>query len=172
MSELRPIRPATIILNRLLWRFLYSYNNCIAKQSRVLKNPLATVILLIIREEGKLQMAFELLGWDNPYERFPAPAIPVGRLDGQLVAVYSGGEKHDDPIPEDAVYRHLTTEQIKMFKGFDRLRERLFASSEHVVTRYARCDEAIFFLKLLAEPSFCQDFPEMREILQGIVDGN
>jgi hypothetical protein len=87
-------------------------------------------------------MAFELLGWDNPLERYPAPVIPIGRLNGQLVAVYPGGHKKEDPIPEEAVFTHFTISE-----------------------------ERTFFSKLLADPSFCQEFPEMRTTLQRVASG-
>jgi hypothetical protein len=114
-------------------------------------------------------MAFELLGWDNPYEQFPAPVIPVGNLDGQLMATYP--EAGDDPVPEDAVYIHFTAEQLEALQGFDRVKERLFATDANTVSRYNAKGEAAYFAKLLADPSFCQTFPAMRPILQRVADG-
>ncbi len=116
-------------------------------------------------------MQFGLLGWHNPFGRFPAYVIPVGRLDGKLVAVYPSGKKRADEISENAVYTHFTPEQLKSFQGFDYLEERLFAFDEHKVTRFSVRTEAQFFTKLLQDPEFCKDFAEMRESLQRVADG-
>lgn len=42
---------------------------------------------------------FVLLGYDCPYAVYPAPVIPVGLLDGQLVAIYPGGVEGPTPEP-------------------------------------------------------------------------
>lgn len=115
-------------------------------------------------------MVFELLGWDNPYGRWPAPVIPIGRLDGQFVAVYAGGEKHEVPIAKDAVYVHFSVEQLETLRGFDHRSERLLATDENHVLRYSTINEAAFFAELLVNPDFCKDFPGMRSILQRIAD--
>ena len=67
-------------------------------------------------------MAFKLLGWDDLYGQFPAPVIPIGRLNGQLVAVYPGGKKHSEPVEESATYTRFTNEQLTALQGFNRTR--------------------------------------------------
>ena len=42
--------------------------------------------------------AFALLGHDNPYGSYPAPVVPIGNLDGRLVAIYPG--RAAGPTPE------------------------------------------------------------------------
>jgi hypothetical protein len=80
---------------------------------------------------------FELLGWDNLGDIFPAEATPIGRWNGQLVAYYPGG-KHKHPIYQDAVFTHLTLEELQgPFMGFNPEEERLFADSKTKVVRTA-----------------------------------
>jgi hypothetical protein len=115
-------------------------------------------------------MAFELLGWDNPHGCYPAPVVPIGKLDGQLVAVYPGAEKHEIPIFKTAVYRHFSIEQLETLRGFDHRVERLLATDENHVLRYSTINEAAFFVGLLVNPDFCKGFPRMRNILRRVAD--
>ncbi|MBI3888621.1 hypothetical protein HY311_02410 [Candidatus Nomurabacteria bacterium] len=81
---------------------------------------------------------FQLVGWDNPMgdDFFPAPIIPILRHDGQLVAYYPGGQKHEDPVHEDSVFVHFTTEELQgPFLGFNPEEERLFADSKTKIVR-------------------------------------
>ena len=114
---------------------------------------------------------FKLVGWSNPYGRYPAPIIPVGRINERLFAIYPGGEKHEDPISEDDFYVHFSTEQLVDFRDFDHLRERLFVTDEDCVVRYAADHEKTFFAGLLIDPDFCKGYPAMRNLLQKTVDG-
>ncbi|MCL5666475.1 MAG: hypothetical protein M1383_01765 [Patescibacteria group bacterium] len=116
-------------------------------------------------------MPFELLGFDNPYGKYPAPVIPVGKLDGQLVAVYPGGTKHFNPIPDDSVYVHLPEETVAEFADFNPLTERLFADDETDFTCYKSAEEAEYFTDRLQDSNFCLDDPGMREVLTRVANG-
>jgi len=116
-------------------------------------------------------MSFQLLGMDNAYGRYPAPVVPIGKLNGVLVAVYPGSETCDDRIPEDASYVPFSDQQRLALYDFNHLSERLFAIKADHVVRYHINDEGEFFAGLLLNPKFSKNDPEMRRILQRSIDG-
>ena len=76
---------------------------------------------------------FVLLGHDCPHGAYPAPVIPIGLLDGHLVAIYPGGAKGPTPEPirdSDDFVRHNEPET-----DFDYRKYGLFAKDPKHVSR-------------------------------------
>ncbi len=99
---------------------------------------------------------FVLLGHDCPYGRYPAPVIPIGRLNGILVAVYpiGTGGLVADPIEEQAEYVRHNADLSRKLAGFDSCSHRLFASAPDDVEYYPASREQELFGKLLNDLNF------------------
>jgi hypothetical protein len=111
-------------------------------------------------------VTFVLLGYDNPLDQYPGAVVPVGRLNGRLVVVYttmSDGKSHvTDNVAEDIEFTPLTNELRFLLAGFDYLEENLFGLAEDRVVRYRVAEQEAFFLSLLEDPSFAQANPFIR----------
>jgi hypothetical protein len=117
-------------------------------------------------------MQFQLLGFHNVSGQYPAQLIPIGRLEGQLVAIYPGGKTH--LIAEDSDYEPLSAQQVSLLQGFDfaNTKHRLFAKDKKTVLSYNVNSRVTFFGKLLKDPDFCLGNPGMRTRLKKIVAVN
>ncbi len=107
---------------------------------------------------------FELLGHDNPLGRYPAPVVPVGRLNGSVVVVYAttGNEQEVVVVDPDVEYvRHDVATKDKL-ASFEYSRDRLFALGETNIRKYSINDERRFFAKLLKEPGIKHQDPLLR----------
>jgi len=107
---------------------------------------------------------FELLGHDNPLGQYPAPVVPVGRLDDSMVAVYASREFDQEIVcidQEAEFVRHDGTTRATL-AGFDYLIHRLFAFDENNIRYYSIQEEAYFFEQLLQEPIIKQQDPFFR----------
>ena len=93
---------------------------------------------------------FTLLGFDTPAGDYPGFAIPVGLLDGRMVAVYNGAPDH---IPNDARYQKLSSKQLALAVTFDHLTNRLFAISADNLVCYRVDHEPAVFADLLNDPA-------------------
>jgi hypothetical protein len=111
-------------------------------------------------------MSFNLLGFDNPLDEYPAFVIPVGRLNRRLVAVYPGGNQRFDYIPEASLYKRFSREQLEKFQDFDPLRHRMFADDETNVFIYTPEEEKEFLRTRLNNPEFCRDSPYLRREIE------
>jgi hypothetical protein len=106
------------------------------------------------------QGEFALLGYDNPLGRYPAPVVPVGRMGGELVAVYADDESPSYITLEgDVQYLKFDARTLKHFVDFDPQLDRLFAISSNDVRHYLIKGEKTFFSKLLKQESFTYDNP-------------
>lgn len=106
---------------------------------------------------------FLLLGHSSPLGRYPAPVVPVGRLDEKMVAVYAGEEESNVvPITEDCPYVIHDPALRRSLYGFDYRRQRLFALEEDRILSYSVEREREFFLTLLEDPQFSRDNPFLR----------
>lgn len=125
---------------------------------------------------------FELLGHDCPLGRYPAPVVPIGRKNNQLVAVYldySAESKPSlSPINEDSVfvnYGGKLKESLFTFDSskdqlfaisenytFDSSKDRLFAISENKIVSYKSSDENALFKSLLKDHKFSETDPFFR----------
>lgn len=94
---------------------------------------------------------FILLGHDSPLGRYPAPVVPVGLLNGQLVALYPGGSPSPgvEPVDETQSYVHHDRRLRKALIHFDYRIERLFAFTRVRVISYPIAAERQFFQKVL-----------------------
>lgn len=106
---------------------------------------------------------FKLLGHDNPLGRYPAPVVPIGTLNDELVAIYAGT---DDPqvvsVRPDALYvRHEKSLALKLQK-FDYIHDRLFAFDEQQVEFYHVAEEQTYFKQLLGDFDFSERNPFLR----------
>ncbi len=109
---------------------------------------------------------FELLGFSNPLDDYPSPIVPIGRLNGQLVAVYTtmkDGVSHvTETLSEEAAFDRLTPELKDALGGFDYLFDNLYAVTSTDVRKYHVADQKEFFLSLLADDNFAPDNPFAR----------
>lgn len=105
---------------------------------------------------------FQLLGHDNPLG-YPAPLVPVGLLDGRLIAVYASDQVTEVELDEDNdVYvRHDDALKEKL-KHFDYMSHRLFGFGRNDVELYAIDEEGTFFLTLLKRREFSERNPFLR----------
>ncbi len=109
------------------------------------------------------ELGFELLGHDNPLGRYPAPVVPIGKLNDDLVAIYAGS---DGPqvltLAEGLLYVSYDDSLTAKLKTFDYRRDRLFAFEEHEVAFYHAAEEHEYFGQLLRDSHFSKDNPFLR----------
>ncbi len=106
---------------------------------------------------------FELLGHDNPLGRYPAPVVPVGRLNGNLVVIYSGNEMAEPfGLEEDCEFVKHGALLRETLRAFDWRRHRLFAFSKNDVVIYLIEFEHDFFTALLSDRTFSIENPFLR----------
>jgi DNA-binding protein HU-beta len=106
---------------------------------------------------------FELVGHDNPLGRYPAAVVPIGQLNGSLVAVYAADESAElSPLkPRVKFVRHDKTLKATL-KEFDYRLHRLFAFSETDVEIYSIRGEALYLSELLRRPATRRESPFFR----------
>jgi DNA-binding protein HU-beta len=106
---------------------------------------------------------FELVGHDNPLGRYPAPVVPIGRLNGSLVVVYAA-ESGSEVFPLRARVRFIRHGKLlkESLKGFDYRLHRLFAFGDSDVEFYPIQSEAQYFRELLRRPSTSHESPFFR----------
>lgn len=106
---------------------------------------------------------FKLVGHDNPLGCYPAAVVPIGRLNGSLVAVYAA-ESGSDLFPLRARVRFLRHSRLlkESLRGFDYRLHRLFAFGESDVELYPILSEAQYFRDLLRRPSTSHESPFFR----------
>jgi hypothetical protein len=98
-------------------------------------------------------MLFTLLGHDCPFGQYPAPVVPIGRLQGRLVAILPGETSPVvEDLPADCHFVHYDRLMRKKLRTFDYQSERLFAFSDQEVECYPAQEEKQFFQELLREP--------------------
>ncbi|MEA5509460.1 hypothetical protein VB715_06760 [Crocosphaera sp. UHCC 0190] len=108
---------------------------------------------------------FELLGHDCPLGRYPAPVVPIGRKNNQLVAVYLDSATSEPAflsIDENSVFVRYEGNFKESLFNFDCSKEKLFAISETQVMRYMSSKESDFFKSLLKDEKFSEDDPFFR----------
>jgi CheY-like chemotaxis protein len=100
--------------------------------------------------------AFALLGHDNPYGSYPAPVVPIGNLDGRLVAIYPGGAAGPTPelVETDSAYVGHRDQLRRKFESFDWRVDRLFAFTRDDVTSFRNDKEQEFYSQFLASSKF------------------
>lgn len=106
---------------------------------------------------------FELVGHDNPLGRYPAPVVPIGRLNGSLVVIYAA-EPGSEVFPLRAKVRFIRHGKLlkESLKGFDYRLHRLFAFGDSDVEFYPIQSEAQYFRDLLRRPSTRHESPFFR----------
>lgn len=113
---------------------------------------------------------FELLGHDNPLGRYPSPVVPVGKLNGQLVAVFAGTDGNEtQELGGDEEYTHHTDSVAKKLQDFDYERDRLFAFNEEELVFYEVAREREWFSHVLQDSRLSDDNPFLRLALAKIV---
>jgi hypothetical protein len=114
-----------------------------------------------------MSTAFELIGHDCPYDSYPAPVIPIGELNGELVAVYPGGDPGPvvEPVARDSKYtKHPPALQQKL-AHFDMWMHRLFAYTPDEVECYPIAEEREFLGRFLARDEYCNSSQAIRKLL-------
>ena len=93
---------------------------------------------------------FALLGHDCPLGQYPSLAVPVGVLEGDLVAVYAGEEGTQfQPVNPDANFTRHRSATADMLQGFNPLKHGLFAFNEAEIVMYETGKEGEFYSRLL-----------------------
>ena len=99
---------------------------------------------------GLEERIFELAGHDCPLGDYPSIAVPVGKIDGQLVAVYSGEDGATfRPVDQSAKYNRHNRATASTLRDFDPLRHGLFAFNETDIVIYDLGKEKSFCFYLL-----------------------
>jgi len=101
-------------------------------------------------EIASAAVEFELLGHDCPLGHYPSLVVPVGRLAGGLIAVYtgqSGSQFH--PVTSDSQFALHDSTTADMLKHFDPLAHGLFAFKETEIVVYETGKEREFYSRLL-----------------------
>jgi CheY-like chemotaxis protein len=96
---------------------------------------------------------FVLLGHDNPLGKYPAPVIPVGQLNGDLVAIFPGGTDvaTTELIQEGCVYVPHHEALRRKLENFNYHTDRLFAYDERDVTFFPSEHEKEFLRDFLLQ---------------------
>ncbi len=121
----------------------------------------------------RLKPLFQLLGHDNPLDEYPAPVIPIGRYQGEVVAVYLDSKNFSlSYLTLDLDVEYVKyDEQFKQNLGeFNYCRDRLFAFSENEVFSYPLAAEKDLFSWLLIDKNFSQDNPFLRRSLAKVTE--
>jgi len=107
---------------------------------------------------------FVLLGHDNPYGSYPAPVIPIGNLDGKLVAIYPGGTAGPTPelLETDSTYVNHREQLVRRLERFEWHIDRLFAFTKDEVTSFRSDQEQEFYSQFLASSKFASSDRFMR----------
>jgi hypothetical protein len=110
---------------------------------------------------------FQLLGYDNPFKLFPAPAVPVGYLNGTTVVFYSTlrGEISVEKVDDDVAYARIQRLDLFETEGFNPWADRLFAINAERTIAYRATSEQRFFATLLADNTFADSNPFLRYAL-------
>jgi hypothetical protein len=109
------------------------------------------------------QSAFELLGHDNPLGRYPNPVVPVGMLNGQLVAVFARADGNETrALTGEEEFIHHTGPVAENLRSFDYERDRLFAFTENEVVFYEIASERECFVDLLLDARLSDSNPFLR----------
>jgi RNA polymerase sigma factor (sigma-70 family) len=105
---------------------------------------------------------FEILGHDNPLG-YPAPVVPVGRLDGLLVAFYAS-DRVTEVVIEDESSEFVKYDEAlrRALRDFDYHNERLFGFSDDRVDSYKIDEQSAYFRSLLRDIHFSLDNPFLR----------
>jgi len=116
---------------------------------------------------------FELLGHDCVYGRYPAPVIPVGRLNGHLVGIYpktEGGGVSSEVLQADDEFELYAEATRKMLRVFNYTTDRLFAYDKSKIRFYNVAQERPFFLQFLNEQQYTDSDPFLRLMLAKVAD--
>ena len=111
--------------------------------------------------------SFELIGFLNPYSNYPAPVLPVGMRRGKLVLYeidYGPVAKNN---PQEVII--LPNKLLRRFIGFNPETEELFADSKGKITSYPIDQAKEFYKRILEDPNFCSEYPEMRKMIIELV---
>lgn len=107
---------------------------------------------------------FELLGHDNPFGHYPAPVVPIGRLENALVVIYAGKENNQIVVALDKDVSFVSHEETtkSFLRDFNYLIHRLFAFDKQQVVFYPIQAEQSFLADLLNNPIIRQEDPFFR----------
>lgn len=109
---------------------------------------------------------FVLLGHDNPLGRYPAPVIPVGQLNGDLVAIYPGGAgATPEQVQGDCLYVSYQDALRRKLKDFNYRTDRLFAYHESDVTFFPSEHEKDFLKDFLLHSKWDREDSFLRLLL-------
>lgn len=92
---------------------------------------------------------FTLLGHDNPFG-YPAPVVPVGLVQDQLVAVYATDKVSEITLGEyERQFVRHGEELSRTLQNFNHLEHRMFGFGSKDVEYYPTDDEHLYFLRIL-----------------------
>jgi hypothetical protein len=107
---------------------------------------------------------FQLVGHDCPMGRYPAPVVPIGTLDGALVAIYVSESNRIEVVPVDQnrdFIHHSESLRGELGK-FNYRGDCLFALAADRLLVYRSDQQARFFADLLRDSRFVSDDPFFR----------
>lgn len=105
---------------------------------------------------------FELLGHDNPLG-YPAPVVPIGRRNGQLVAFYASDRVTELVIEnQGAEFIEYSGALKTALRDFDYYNERLFGFNDDWVVPYKIDEQSAYFQGLLGDIHFSLGNPFLR----------
>ncbi len=117
--------------------------------------------------------SFQLTGYSHPFDEYPAPLVPIGYHQDELVAVYLDPSNPSDTflvLDQDHPYIQFDEQLKQNLDEFNYLQDKLFAYSEDQVVLYSLDKEKEFYRDVLKDDSLSQDNPFLRYSLAKITD--
>ncbi len=122
-------------------------------------------LMNIAEEEIRMRVkkSFQLLGYVNPFNEYPAPVVPIGKnKDNKLVAVYSGSFDPFLILDKDHDYIEFDDKLKHSLEDFNYSEYKLFAFSQYDIVCYLIEEEKEFYINLLKDKNLSQDNPFVR----------
>lgn len=107
---------------------------------------------------------FKLIGHNNPLG-YPAPVIPIGILNNELVAIYASDRATETVISKNSKFVKHDENLTEFLMGFDYKNNRLFGFNMRKVELYSIDEESQYFVNLLKNANFSEENPFMRLVL-------
>ena len=124
-----------------------------------------TLEFIVNAEEGirmRVKGYFQLLGYGNPFDEYPASVVPIGDYKGKFVAVYPDSSDPFLLLDRDYEYIEFDDKLKQSLKDFNYSEYKLFAYSQDKVIYYPISEEKEFYSNLLKDKNLSADNPFIR----------